>query len=629
MKRFVSILAVFAAAFVCMCSCERASVDAPETTETPAAVEFKEIILSAKSGDIQTKSSRDASGTFYWSPGDEISLFRGDGSDGGWKLISTNTEPATSAEFKGTVSASELASATGKYWAVYPYNEANSFDGSVLTTVVPASQAAWEGTFADGQFISIGCSDNLSMDFYHLCGGIKFKVAYSGISKVTLSGNNGEILAGTVKVDLDSDGHPKVNSVVNGATQVVLTAPEGGFKPDEEYFIVTLPVQFSNGFTIDFGEGLKRTVSTSMPINRAKFQWSNSTLDCEFDVAYETCNIENSGTEAYLKNVTYVDTTYTVSHITEYSKSDDPLPVKLTWSGKASSIMMSSSPFFDKEVSTITVSGSSTSKDVYNLIPGVKYYYKVLSSNGNVLKIACVTPVGNREGYESWPLRMINGSTVSNIRDLGGWSAANGSHIAYGKIYRGAKLGTTVTNEVSDILINQMGVSAHMDLRGIKNDESTVGPVLTGVDFLKIPVEKNLGRGTGNTQELYQLAIREIINWLGEGKVIYFNCAGGADRTGTLAFLIEALLGVSESDMSKDYELTTFDGMNTRKRNARASSSETHVLYETITHLRRFGPEGTDIHDLVLTWAKTQHSNDVSPLTDTEIARLREYLLVD
>ncbi|MBR5279835.1 MAG: tyrosine-protein phosphatase [Clostridia bacterium] len=37
---------------------------------------------------------------------------------------------------------------------------------------------------------------------------------------------------------------------------------------------------------------------------------------------------------------------------------------------------------------------------------------------------------------------------------------------------------------------------------------------------------------------------------------IYFHCAMGRDRTGTLAFVIEALLGASETDLRMDFELS-------------------------------------------------------------------------
>lgn len=35
---------------------------------------------------------------------------------------------------------------------------------------------------------------------------------------------------------------------------------------------------------------------------------------------------------------------------------------------------------------------------------------------------------------------------------------------------------------------------------------------------------------------------------------IIFHCRGGADRTGSLAFILNALQGVSEADLIKDYE---------------------------------------------------------------------------
>jgi enterochelin esterase family protein len=335
------------------------------------------------------------------------------------------------------------------------------------------------------------------------------------------------------------------------------------------------------------------------------------------------CDIVNPGTRKFLEEVDYsADPEYTVSYAREYRKefraNDRPLPVTVSWTGgKGSQVWVSTSPFMDDAFS---VPADSASAEIYNLIPGVTYYYRVVDADGAALKSACVTPVG--------PMRMIYGVT-SNVRDLGGWKA-DGGHVAYGKLYRGAALSSRrMTDRTKEIFLKDLGIDVDLDLRGIKESEATVGPVIEEAEYFKFPVEKNLGRGTGNTQELYQEAIRTIINLLGEGKSVYFHCAGGADRTGTLAFLIEALLGVSESDLSKDYEITTFGGPNTRLRNFRDDGKETHILYETITHLRKFGwPEVKDIKQLVINWATSRHADNVAPLTLDEIARLREYLIV-
>ena len=46
-----------------------------------------------------------------------------------------------------------------------------------------------------------------------------------------------------------------------------------------------------------------------------------------------------------------------------------------------------------------------------------------------------------------------------------------------------------------------------------------------------------------------------------ENHPVVFHCIGGADRTGTVACLIEALLGVGEDDLWKDYLATGFMGV--------------------------------------------------------------------
>ena len=339
-------------------------------------------------------------------------------------------------------------------------------------------------------------------------------------------------------------------------------------------------------------------------------------------LSYEKFDTENEGTRKYLEEVNYsADTAYTLGYARDYRNgygaNDRPLPVMLFWEkGVASTVSLSTSPGFED---AFEVAVTESPARIYNLVPDITYYYKVMDRDGAVLKTGCVEAVG--------PLRMING-VAANMRDLGGWKA-DGGHIVYGRLYRGARLSSRMPASGKEIFLNQLGISVDLDLRGIKDSEASAGPVIEGAEYLKLPVEKNLGRGTGNTEELYQQAIRSIIGWLGEGRNVYFHCAGGADRTGTLAFLIEALLGVSENDLSKDYELTTFDGMNTRLRNFRATEAETHILYETITRLRQFGyPEVSSINELAYIWATTRHSDKVDPLTAEEINRLRNYLIV-
>jgi hypothetical protein len=56
----------------------------------------------------------------------------------------------------------------------------------------------------------------------------------------------------------------------------------------------------------------------------------------------------------------------------------------------------------------------------------------------------------------------------------------------------------------------------------------------------------------------WQLEFNFIVNNIRQGRAVYEHCVYGEDRTGFLSFLLEGLLGVSYSDLAKEYELTFF-----------------------------------------------------------------------
>ena len=45
-------------------------------------------------------------------------------------------------------------------------------------------------------------------------------------------------------------------------------------------------------------------------------------------------------------------------------------------------------------------------------------------------------------------------------------------------------------------------------------------------------------------------------------KPVYYHCFGGADRTGTLGFLLNGVLGVSYTDLVIDFELTSYSSID-------------------------------------------------------------------
>ena len=64
-------------------------------------------------------------------------------------------------------------------------------------------------------------------------------------------------------------------------------------------------------------------------------------------------------------------------------------------------------------------------------------------------------------------------------------------------------------------------------------------------------------------------AMREVMKYVvdpNNPENIFFHCTIGTDRTGTLAYFLEGLLGVSEEDRLRDYEMTYFFGLTNRMR---------------------------------------------------------------
>ena len=93
---------------------------------------------------------------------------------------------------------------------------------------------------------------------------------------------------------------------------------------------------------------------------------------------------------------------------------------------------------------------------------------------------------------------------------------------------------------------------------------------------------------------------------------IDFHCIAGQDRTGTLSFILLALLGVGEDDLYRDWEATAFWNRSTHFRHANAFD---HLVafFETF--------EGDTLNARVAAYVKA------CGFTEEEIARFRELML--
>ena len=155
-----------------------------------------------------------------------------------------------------------------------------------------------------------------------------------------------------------------------------------------------------------------------------------------------------------------------------------------------------------------------------------------------------------------WIRTRNNSAEAWNVRDLGGW-ACDGGTVKYGLLIRGGKLSA----EDRAVLVGEMGIQHDLDLRGREGGGSGDEPEMT---------ESPLGKDVWYTRTqqyawyaltpvaTWQTYLRCVIDAVTHREPVYFHCTAGADRTGTLACILEGLLGLSQSDIDKDYELTTF-----------------------------------------------------------------------
>lgn len=156
-------------------------------------------------------------------------------------------------------------------------------------------------------------------------------------------------------------------------------------------------------------------------------------------------------------------------------------------------------------------------------------------------------------------------SPSRNVRDLGGWTCDGGT-VKYGKLFRGGEISASDTDFIKT-MHDEIGIRAELELQGtdVSEDYSVIG---IDVDFC-CPTDGGsywAYYSISNTASMKE-AFRFIFDSVMRDRPLYFHCSAGADRTGTIACLIEALLGVSQSDIDKDYELTSFNGADyLRKR---------------------------------------------------------------
>lgn len=273
------------------------------------------------------------------------------------------------------------------------------------------------------------------------------------------------------------------------------------------------------------------------------------------------------------------------------------------------------------------------------LIPGETYYYRVKDCNNNYA-------IDDLSFFvdDTYSLRTLGVEGVNNVRDLGGWTAKDGNKVLYGKLYRGGKL-ENITDEGKEVLLDSLGVKTEIDLRKDGTSE-LIDSRLTYEKhgmwmYGQIIPGCNIYTDDFSFLREYDpespVAIKEILELLADDSVypVYYHCISGADRTGTLSYIINGLLGVSYEDLTKDFELTTFSAEGNRYRSKVVNNAFDEIgLYENSNTLfigwghmhnmmqLKYGEEGKPLYVTIENYLKT-----VCNISDETIAEVRRNLL--
>lgn len=191
------------------------------------------------------------------------------------------------------------------------------------------------------------------------------------------------------------------------------------------------------------------------------------------------------------------------------------------------------------------------------LTPGKTYYWKVVGT------LTSDALGGGRIKVKDAPVRWINIDGVGNVRDMGGWKTTSGKTVKYGMLYRGRKL--EGVSEEGIATIKQLGLKTELDIRYANQKFQTPG---TGMNYEFIESPGQYDSVMKNEPAVFKASYKRVFELLSDESnyPFYAHCNAGADRTGTYAFIVNGLLGVSYEDLTRDFELTSFSATGKRWR---------------------------------------------------------------
>ena len=280
--------------------------------------------------------------------------------------------------------------------------------------------------------------------------------------------------------------------------------------------------------------------------------------------------------------------------------SDMPASLIIKWKNSAplnrTKLYLSIDPNFTvtEHIATVSPIHYSACDDTFfvivnNLLSGYTYYWKVSVGDDESEVRSFSTIYGE--------IRTIRADGVGNIRDMGGRLNADGIRIKQGLIYRGAMLNNLLKPECSasnglGVLRDDLLIKTDIDLRWEAIGKYEFCQLGDHINYNLFPISDyaslvtrdsgDYGTLVPNDQDVY---FSKIFNIIADKNnyPIYIHCVAGADRTGCVCALIDAILGMKDEDIILNYNLTSLDSVRCWYTNAVSLINKLNDVFPGLT----------------------------------------------